>query len=1432
MTGAISFASRYDDVRSLFLSNGAEVSANGGVKIIAREEGAGVTFRDEVSGVFTLDLSLDTVANNGLKTIEIVYTDANDSSNVIKSYVEVENKKQSFYTLINGKKYGIYYDNGVQAGKTVSQNSIGNYTISTGSNRFTLSFNPTSMKLVANGYLTWDYSSVSVDGAYTGVTKEGFEKYKVAISVSEISYGIGQFTINSVNGCSLSNQYIANDNDKPGIFADVKINALTDSEYAVPMPTTYDLCDGNISADKVSVKVVSPSGKVLLDQKWSEGAKFVPEEEGEYALTYSVQDSVGNKGSVSFTVKAYRELTPNKITYANKVREGEFGTGATHLIPSAICQNDMYVFDKEIIPFVEISRDGKVKFERRASENFTYTFSTSGEYTIRYYVKERGYKIYSESYSLSIKDSLPALSYNTLSSEYVLNGLVEIPDASVLFGNSSAPAKITVISPSGRYIADKTVKLDEIGEYTVEYFAEIDGKEYVVKEKFNSIYAPEDIFQSSAGLSVSFATNPYEEKVKGLLVTSLANVEATFNNVVKLDELTKEDLLIGIQAIPKQVGEVEYNKMYITLTDTENSANYIRIFIYGANQNYLSYAKVSFNGSKEIGWALDYFGTGGNIVSSKTSGLNLRHSFKGLFEQGHDLSDGVIDVYFDWSEKAFYAGNAYNGFVSGVKLLADLDDPEWTAAFGKEWTGFTNNTAYLSVSYGYREKSEINWWDLGSYYSSAQYIITGAAGMDFTQMTTRDTLAPTIFVDVPQKVSSAILNQKYKVFDAIAIDNITENVYVDKKVVLNYGAENYLDVEIVDGYFTPVYSGTYEIIYSAKDGFGNITSARVPINTVESVDPITTSLGDMGSYLEGVEGVLPSITAFGGVGNYTVSLTLTSPSGKDCMVNADNTFLPVESGEYKAVYTVKDYVGNEKVERASILVQDNDAPVFDSAPVMPVVMTAGVPAEIPSITATDYATATPSTVRAKVYVKYASDDDYSAEIVGETFTPDSEKIGVSGENITFKYEAQGEKGVNVKEINVPVAKMNMTSGYIKPSEYFVTSNPNMTLDYGDSKGRGVKVIASTQGDNVIFGKKILAKGLSVGFTINEKDDKNNLTQLSFEIIDSVNSDISIKFSLRRNYKDNYFMMTDGNKLRPNVTLDNYTGTFSFNVETNIGKIQNAQAKAIKCVNGDDFNGFPSGYVFIKMTVADFRSEKVESYEDVNQNGEQDVDEPDIMVDGKQGFFIVNSIGIQNFNSTGRDNVAPTLHVLGSYGGGAVVNQDYVIPRAIAGDVLSTWQEVKVTVKNPNGAIVSAKDGTILNGAPAIKDYVVNLNLEGNYTIQYQVKDANNNSPLSPPVNLLVKSSLDRVAVTLSISGIVPESAKVDTDVILPTASVVGSNGLGQYVLITVFDEQRNMVGVTNNTFKPTKAGNYLVVYTGYDSNGNAIVERFSLKVTK
>ncbi|MBR7110400.1 MAG: hypothetical protein IKC83_00845 [Clostridia bacterium] len=1410
VSGAISFASRYDDVRTLFISSGsADVSVDGGAKVTVREEGVGVTFRDDVSGTFTLGLSVPAVANNGLKNIRFVYTDLSDKTNTITVCVEVGNKAQTFYTLIGDEKYGIYYDKGVMAGKTLSQNAIGNYTELSGSNDFSVSFNPSTMKVVASGKLVWDYSTVTVDGAYTGVTKEGFEKYSLSVFVDEISYGTAQFIVKSINGTTLNGQYLTEDNDKPSIFADVKTNALTDTEYSVPRPVVYDLCDGNISATDVDVKVVSPKGKTIFDAKWTQGSYFETEDEGEYTISYSVLDVMGNKGSISFTVKAFKEIQQNRITYDNNVREGEFGAGATHLIPKATVQNDMFIFNKEIVPYVEISRNGVVLYERWAKENFKYTFGSAGEYTVKYYVKEKGYKIYSETYTVSVKEGMPAISYVDISSEYLFGGIVDIPDAEVILGQKSAKADVLVVTPSGRYIADRVVRLDEIGKYVIEYSAEIDEKQYIVKESFNSIYAPEDIFTESAGLSASFSSNPFESKINGLLVTSGAEVEATINSVVKMNELTKDDLLIGLQAIPKQVGEVEYNKFYVTLTDTEDPANYIRIFIYGNNENYLSYARVSFNGSKELGWRLNYDGTGGNISSSKTGGLILRHSFKGLFEQGHDLSDGAIKIYFDWEEKAFYAGDVYHQFTSGVKLLADLDDPEWVSAFGKEWKGFTNNTAYLTVSYGYREKREINWYDLGSYYSSAQYLITGAVGMDFTTMTTKDTVAPTIFVDNPTKVSNAVLNEKYKVFDAIAIDNMTEEVDLDVNVVLNYGANNYLDVEIKDGYFVPIYNGTYNIIYTAKDDFGNVTRATIPVTTIESASPISATASLVGSYSAGIEGVLPDLTVSGGVGNYTTEVELTSQSGRVYAVADDLSFFPEESGAYTAVYTVKDYIGMEKTVTVNFNVATNFSPVFDQTPIMPVVMTAGVAVDIPEITATDYGADEPTKVNAQVKVKYPGESEYHA--VGKSFIPDGEKITASGDELVFRYEAIGEKGLNFAEFNVPVAKMNMITGNIDPSEYFVKSSDAVDVSMNkDDKGRtrGVKITPNAQGDYVIFGKKVLAKGLSVDFTINELDDNNHLKRLEFIVYDSVDSNIAIKYTLFRNYTNNYFVMIAGNTLRPTATLDKFSGNFSFNVDTNIGKLAGGSGKAIKCVNGDDFNGFPSGYVFIKVVVSEFKGAK------------------------ENGFVVINGIGIQNLNDTGKDNVAPSIHVLGGYGGGAVVGEEYLIPRALAGDILSTWQDVTVTVKGPSGSAVTAFDGTLLSNAVANKDYKISLSSAGNYTIQYQVKDSNGNSPLSPPVNLLVKTSAERVPVTLSFSGVVPEKGTAGKEVTLPTAAVVGSNGAGQYVLITVFNAERKAVAVKNNTFIPEKSGKYSIVYFGYDSNGNAVSESFDLTVSK
>ena len=61
---------------------------------------------------------------------------------------------------------------------------------------------------------------------------------------------------------------------------------------------------------------------------------------------------------------------------------------------------------------------------------------------------------------------------------------------------------------------------------------------------------------------------------------------------------------------------------------------------------------------------------------------------------------------------------------------------------------------------------------------------------------------------------------------------------------------------------------------------------------------------------------------------------------------------------------------------------------------------------------------------------------------------------------------------------------------------------------------------------------------------------------------------------------------------------------------------------------------------------------------------------------------------------------------------------------------------------------------------------------------------------------------------------------------------MGSNGAGQYVLITVFNAERKAVAVKNNTFIPEKSGKYSIVYFGYDSNGNAVSESFDLTVSK
>ena len=84
---------------------------------------------------------------------------------------------------------------------------------------------------------------------------------------------------------------------------------------------------------------------------------------------------------------------------------------------------------------------------------------------------------------------------------------------------------------------------------------------------------------------------------------------------------------------------------------------------------------------------------------------------------------------------------------------------------------------------------------------------------------------------------------------------------------------------------------------------------------------------------------------------------------------------------------------------------------------------------------------------------------------------------------------------------------------------------------------------------------------------------------------------------------------------------------------------------------------------------------------------------------------------------------------------------------------------------------------------------------------------------------------------ISVSG-VPDSAKVGSSVRLPEATVSDENTPGEDLTVYIFciSESGSMEQLSENLFRPTKAGIYTIRYVVFDSNYNYDFADFRITV--
>ncbi len=159
-----------------------------------------------------------------------------------------------------------------------------------------------------------------------------------------------------------------------------------------------------------------------------------------------------------------------------------------------------------------------------------------------------------------------------------------------------------------------------------------------------------------------------------------------------------------------------------------------------------------------------------------------------------------------------------------------------------------------------------------------------------------------------------------------------------------------------------------------------------------------------------------------------------------------------------------------------------------------------------------------------------------------------------------------------------------------------------------------------------------------------------------------------------------------------------------------------------------------------------------------------------------------------------------------------------IPMAYAYDVICRRSSIKMTVRTP--------DGDVLSGV-APQEYKLNLSKAGKYTISYAVSDRNRNST----VYEFIYRVLDKQAPEIKLDGQYSKSYSGKVKVLTATVSDNNDDSDKKAVSYIMLEKQdlKYSVVTAGDTLNLSK-GKYAIVYYAFDSDGNFTIARYEFEV--
>lgn len=987
-----------------------------------------------------------------------------------------------------------------------------------------------------------------------------------------------------------------------------------------------------------------------------------------------------------------------------------------------------------------------------------------------------------------------------IENSYLSGDSLDIPSRKIAVDGNEYDATTKLIRPDGSATSAKSVVLSAAGKYTVQYYATIDGKTYL--ESVSFVVREKAFVYSDEETTATYGTGVYTSSpnAEGLYVQLREQDSIEFRQIITIPSVNEDISLLNYFIAPSELESADFSKITFTLTDVKDSSCYLQIVAQSPRAD---------TGDGRGGCYLLAGGSGQQLKGNQNGTIHVNNSYGARSNQGSffgykvagwSASEGFILESVDPSTLGITL--KFNPVTCEVKadntVIIDTDSKTYYGgASDVKWTGFSSGSVRLSIKCeGYNK-------------SSANLFLTNVKDVDLSSDSCTDTLPPEITIqseydlnDMPNARVGA--NEYYTIPTATAYDLTTGACDVHVAVYKDFGLESEARVNVVGNKFNTDSEGSYAIVYTATDAFGNAAERQVVYVTAEeNMAAISFEISGLeDSYEAGNKIVVPFPVVSGGSGKKTISALVSFGETSYSFTAADDVweFYPEKAGDWQLVYFATDYTEHTETKAYIIPVVSASKPTFRENPAFPNAFVSGLGNKLPDLTAYDYTS--DSLVTAVADVSVSDKTGTKTFKAGDIFIPSVENNGDTI-SVTYSYN-NGKSSVRVGPFAIPVIVAYKDDNLAVDNYFLSTGETTFTKEVTDN---GIKITSAAGNHAWAFANNLVANGFSL--TFGGVKDVCVYNKMVVGLKDSVNSAQSLKVIFERSASGKITLScgfvsdsvsTSTINAKDGSVIQSITVGFSGS-----RLLVNGYAYDIdKYEDGSAFNGFSSGMLSLAFSV---------------QGAEEGA------------IYYVSEINSYTITRARQDRTAPYISVTGDYGGFYSNGDEYTIHSAVAADVLAPVVDFTLTVKAPDGTFATAVDGTILNGVDPSLEYTVKLSSYGTYTVIYTAVE--NNAPRlntnEYSYEIIVE---DDEAPTFTTNGNAPTTAAKGDTIVLPKYAVrdnvSASENIVSYVVVRNPNGRRTIV--SGDSLKCDYVGEYEVSYYFTDEAGNVSVYRFQVIV--